>query len=789
MDIAALQLKMREAFRVEATDLLTELDSSMLELESRPQDSDLLNRVFRAIHTIKGSGATAGFNAMAAFTHHVEELFDEARLGQLTITPEMIDLALKAKDLIGQLLETDNPAALEPACARVVAALARFLPRSDKPTVPDQKKSGDTASKNQAHQVFFKPHPQIFFSGTDPINLVDELCTLGTATVTAVVDGVPALENLNPEQCYLAWNVKLLSAHPIGKIKEVFLFVEDESEIRIESQPEPPSHPSAGAGPLSSFLNIASQSLEALEGFLSRIPATAEPDLDWCKNYLRILKTLQSAASHQSLEKLAALLDEQIRILQAVISGQTSFSDHAREILAEGYEKLVAVIQSLSEQRPVSVSQPQTEVASRPEAPTAAVPVKETARAATSIRVDQEKLDRLIRSAGELLVARNAFPVLAKKLALDHGLRPISKEVKDAGDQISRIAEDLQAAVMSIRMMPIRTVFQRFPRMVRDICRAQGKEAELVLEGEDTELDKTVIEQIADPLVHLVRNAADHGIEAPEIREKAGKPRVGKVTLKAYNKENNVVIEIRDDGRGMDRARLKQKAVEKGLLTASAAAALDDRAALELIFLPGLTTAEKVTDISGRGVGMDVVRSNIRQLHGTTTLESKAGFGSVITINLPASLMVSKGILVEAGGEEYVFPMASVVQMVNLPRGQIHCLDGNHFASFRNQVFSVLRLVDHFARVGQRRDMVWPEEVSLAIIQTDEGRIGVAVDRFVGQVEVIVKPMGREFADIAAFQGTTILGDGRIALVINPAGFIGGSDRSNLLAAAGGANK
>jgi two-component system chemotaxis sensor kinase CheA len=511
--------------------------------------------------------------------------------------------------------------------------------------------------------------------------------------------------------------------------------------------------------------------------------------LDWCKNYLRILKTFQSAASHQTLEKLAAMLAEQIRILEAVIKGETSFSDQTREILADGYEKLAAMIQSLREQKQTPVPQLQTEVASRPEAPTAAVAIKETTRVVTSIRVDQEKLDRLIRSAGELLVARNAFPLLAKKLALDHGLRPISKEVKDAGDQISRIAEDLQAAVMSIRMMPIRTVFQRFPRMVRDICRAQGKEAELLLEGEDTELDKTVIEQIADPLVHLVRNAADHGIEAPEIREKAGKPRVGKVTLKAYNKENNVVIEIHDDGRGMDRARLKQKAVEKGLITAGAAEALDDRAALELIFLPGLTTAEKVTDISGRGVGMDVVRSNIRQLHGTTTLESKAGFGSIITINLPASLMVSKGILVEAGGEEYVFPMASVVQMVNLPREQIHCLDQSHFATFRNQVFSVLRLADHFASAAQVQEIFWPEEVPLAIIQTDEGRIAVAVDRFVGQVEVIVKPMGPEFSDISAFQGTTIMGDGRIALVINPAGFIGGHDESNLLPVACGSNK
>jgi two-component system chemotaxis sensor kinase CheA len=308
--------------------------------------------------------------------------------------------------------------------------------------------------------------------------------------------------------------------------------------------------------------------------------------------------------------------------------------------------------------------------------------------------------------------------------------------------------------------------------MVRDICRVQGKEAELLLEGEDTELDKTVIEQIADPLVHLVRNAADHGIESPAVRAQAGKRNAGQITLKAYNKANNVVIEVRDDGHGMDPARLKKKALEKGLITASAAEMMDDQAALELIFLPGLSTAEQVTGISGRGVGMDVVRSNIHELHGTTTIESRLGAGSKITITLPASLMVSRGILVEAKGEEYVFPIDSVVQMVRLARQQIHGHDHAFFAAFRNEVFPVLRLAEHFAGTGQAKNESWPEEVPMAIVQTNRGRVGVAVDRFIGQVEVIVKPMGRDFASISAFQGTTIMGDGRVALVINPAGFI-----------------
>jgi len=774
MDIATLQVKMRDAFRVEATDLLAELDSSMLELESRPQDADLLNRVFRAIHTIKGSGATAGFNEMAAFTHHVEELFDEARMGRLIITHEMIDLALQAKDLIGQLLESGNPGELESTCAQVVEALAKFLPESVKPSSRSQLNAGSAISQRQRHKIFFKPHAQVFFSGTDPINLVDELCTLGNAKVTGQIKRIPSLENLNPEQCYLAWNIELVSSQPIAKVKEVFLFVEDESEIKIESRLEPAPGETAKADPLADFLNIAGQSLEALDGFLSHLRASKESDRDCCKNYLRILKTFQAAAYRQDQQEAAALLEEQIHLLEPSITIGGSLSDESKGLLEEGFQQLAALIKSLREHQPFGsrLEVPSILQADTASAPAVDVPRKEPVRVAPSIRVDQDKLDRLIQSAGQLLVARNAFPILAKKLALEHGLSGMGKEVKDAGDHISRIAEDLQAAVMSIRMMPIRTVFQRFPRLVRDIGRAQGKEVELLLEGEDTELDKTVIEQIADPLVHLVRNAADHGIEPPDVREQAGKPRTGKVTLKAYNQANNVVIEVVDDGRGMDPVRLKQKALEKGLITASAAAALDDRSALELIFLPGLSTAEQVTGISGRGVGMDVVRSNISQLHGTTTLESRLGGGSKITITLPASLMVSKGILVEAKGEEYVFPIESVVQMVRLERDRIHSHEQAHFATYRNEVFPVLRLADHFACAGQLPATSWPVEVPLAIVQTNKGRTGIAVDRFIGQVEVIVKPMGREFAEIAAFQGTTIMGDGRVALVINPAGFI-----------------
>jgi two-component system chemotaxis sensor kinase CheA len=763
---------MGDAFRTEATDLLAELDGAMLELEARPGDTDLLNRVFRAIHTIKGSGATAGFIEMAAFTHHVEELFDEARMERLRITPEMIDLALEAKDVIEQMLGPAGPAGQAAAAARIVEALARFLPQpaASAPPGPAKTTGGDEA--RQRHTVFFKPHAQVFFSGTDPITLVDELRTLGEATVTARVADVPPLDSLDPEKCYLAWDVELRHAQPTAKIKEVFLFVEDESEIRIESRDEPARDEAGATSPLDVFLEIAGQSLTALGGFLAQRRGPGEADQGSGKTYIRTLKTFRAAALRLGQQEAVALLDEQLHLLEAALALSATLPDETQALLEAAHRKLSVLIQSLREKAPGETIAPPPGGASPPAEAAPAVQTEKAPPPAASIRVDQEKLDRLMQSAGELLVARNAFPVLAKRLAREPGLSALSKELKDAGDHISRIADDLQAAVMSIRMMPIRSVFQRFPRMVRDICRAQDKEAELLLEGEATELDKTVIEQIADPLVHLVRNAVDHGIEPPDVRAQAGKPRLGKVTLKAYGHANNVVIEVRDDGRGMDPARLKQKAVEKGLITAAVAAAMDERAALELIFLPGLTTAEKVTDISGRGVGMDVVRSNIQKLHGTTTLESWRGGGSKVTITLPASLMVSKGIMVEAGGSEYVFPIEAVAQMVRLPRGQIHRHEETSFATFRNDVFPLLRLADHFAAERLPGEVAWAGEVPMAIVQTNRGRVGVAVDRFIGQVDVIVKPMGRDFAHIAAFQGTTIMGDGRVALVINPAGLV-----------------
>jgi two-component system chemotaxis sensor kinase CheA len=340
----------------------------------------------------------------------------------------------------------------------------------------------------------------------------------------------------------------------------------------------------------------------------------------------------------------------------------------------------------------------------------------------------------------------------------------VVKELKEAGSNISRISDDLQTTVMSIRMLPIKTVFQKFPRLVRDLARSLGKEVRLVVEGEGIELDKTILEQIGDPLVHVIRNSVDHGLEMPEERLAKGKDRSGQLTLRAFHETGGVAIEVTDDGKGLDAAALKRKAVDKGLLTAEAAAAMTDEAAFQLVFLPGLSTAAKVTDVSGRGVGMDVVRSNVRNLQGTIEIRSKQGVGTTLLIKLPTSLMISKGILLEAGAQQYILPLTNIRDMVKLPPEAIHRYQGQTMAQVRGAIYSIFNLAD---MLGLVPDAAKTAEVSIAIVEAGAVRYGMMVDKFLTEVEVLVKPLAGGLEQCKEFQGAAIMGDGRVVLVLN----------------------
>jgi two-component system chemotaxis sensor kinase CheA len=899
--------QMRGAFSAEALDLLIELDSALLELEAEPEDSTLVHRVFRAIHTIKGSGAMAGCTHLAKFAHSVEEAFDLAREGRLAVTAELIDCGLKACDVLRLILEGQSDGAAVPGEMEVTGAFVRLLPSPQNPHAEKSKALATRAEGRSSFEIILKPNREMFYSGADPVTLLDDLRDLGQAHITAHVDQVPLLPSLEAEHCYLWWEILLVTDRSQAAIQEVFVFVDDECDVRIrlredqdaevallgsvppemfslfelecedhleeierdalalekdpssrstldalfravhsikgnvgllldqvsggvlmtmhplqlllrvthglesvldtsrEVNAEPVSdemvrivletcdairsllgsltHKGHGItvapellerlgvqinvepkvrpvdGQLAAFLNTTSQCVEIIAGCLLRMEEDGELTSAVIETYLRGLRTLLTAAKYRNCTELEEPLAQQLHILDAATRSEAALGAEERSVLGSAFQTVRSVLERMSRDGDVSAVPEPAAGVSRAKDPS---DTSSASASPSTIRIDQHKLDGLMRVVGELLVARGAFPLLIQKLNDGADSVGLVKDLKEAGSNISRIADELQSSVMSIRMLPVKTVFQRFPRLVRDLARSLGKEVRLVVEGEGIELDKTILEQIGDPLVHVIRNAVDHGLELPEERTAQGKDATGVLTLRAVNEAGGVVIEITDDGRGLDSEALKRKAVEKGLLTSDAVAAMSDEAAFQLVFLPGLTTAAKVTDVSGRGVGMDVVHSNVRNLQGTTEIRSKRGIGTTFLIKLPTSLMISKGILLEAGSQEYILPLSSIRDMVKLPPEEAHKYRGLALAQIRGTVYPIFSLAEMFGLTP-----VKTQELSIAIVAAGSVRYGLVVDRFLTEVEVLVKPLTGGLEQCKEFQGSTIMGDGRVVLVLN----------------------
>ena len=547
-------------------------------------------------------------------------------------------------------------------------------------------------------------------------------------------------------------------------------------------------------GTAAAFHNTATQCIATMELCLERIVTPGEDDdLGLSRAgevYLRALRTLDTAARYVKLADLEALLSRQIQLLSS--SADNSIALHKEEIaeLQAALRTMRTYVDTLPASEALAACPPGDPAAIRVK-PSATDPPKdkhdagrdrrvEDRRSAESvlspvppatIRIDQGKLDGLMTIVGELLVARGVFPLMLEDLQKQSGstdqlqLAAFTKNLKEAGSNVSRIADELQRSVMSIRMLPVKTVFQKFPRLVRDLARSLGKEVNLVVTGETIELDKTIVEQLGDPLVHIIRNAVDHGFETPDQRIAQGKSSTGCLKLHAQHEAGGISIEITDDGQGLDAGRLKRKAVEKGLLTSEAAAAMSDQAAYQLVFLPGLSTAAAVTDISGRGVGMDVVQSNVRNLHGTIEIRSRPGSGTTFLIKLPTSLMVSKGILLEAGCQQYILPLNSVCDMVKVDQEAVHRHGSLAIAHVRGSIYPITDLAKLLDLVPTKS-----LQASIAIIEADKRRYGLVVDRFITEVEVLVKPLTGGLVQCRQFQGAAILGDGRVVLVLNASG-------------------
>jgi chemotaxis protein histidine kinase CheA len=907
MDPKEILARMRSSFQTEAADLLNELDSSLLQLEAEPAHGELINRVFRAIHTLKGSGATAGFDRLSHFAHRVEEVFNAARDGKVQITPELVDLALRACDLLRTLLaDADTTPGLQAGTEQeLVVGLGVFV-KSDS-SAATAVQAANTAVKRAGlerfYRVCFTPGLRMLFSGSDPVGLLTELCALGSAHVTAHVDALPALEELDPEQCYIWWEIELFSAASEQAIRDVFVFAADECVIEIrqaeiegggrapvrvssrdfeafygeaeehlqvieelllllEKTTGPldlaelfrhlhslkgacalllgevgevaPQHPlpflhqvahaaealveqqrdgicsdarqlvttllevcaamrrllqcidenrAADIDPqllqrlgitiiaptastprdakLIAFVETAGQSLENMRACFARLLAD-DQDPAIVTAYQRSLCTLDGASQYAGMDKLRAQLREHTAVFEA--SAGAGKSGEQVQSLAQQLDRTEQLIESI--RNGTSGDKDQADNPARKPSPELHMRARDTGP--QTIRVDQEKLDRLIRNVSELLVARGAIHLLARKLDGESGLRELSAEAKEASTSISRISEELQDAVMSLRMLPAKTVFQRFPRLVRDLGRSLGKEIEISLHGEDTELDKAVIQEIGDPLVHLVRNAADHGIESPETRETSGKSRCGQITLRAYNEGSQVVIEVEDDGKGLHAEILKAKAVQRRILSEAEASSMSDEAAYQLIFSPGFSTADAVTDVSGRGVGMDVVSSNIQKLKGTVAIESRRGLGTKFVIKLPTSLMISKGILTQCGDSEFILPLDSVSITRKIPASDIHRYRHHAVINSSEGTYPVISLREHLGLGHELED----DEKCVVLVNTSGRRYGLIVDRLIGEEQVVVKPLSGGLEDNSDFLGATIMGDGRVVLVLNLAGVV-----------------
>jgi two-component system chemotaxis sensor kinase CheA len=669
-------------FVVECEDHLMAIEKDALELEKNPEARDILDSLFRSVHSVKGNaGLLLGHvgSAALAVTHPLQ-------------------LLLRISHGLESLLDPFRKAAAGPVSAKTI---------------------------------------QITLEAGDAIRVLLESLTR---------DGV----------------VQPISADLLKSLGV--------SSSAIQSVP---ATNGKEAGQDAAFLNTTSQCVEMIAGCFHRLESDGQSSAPALATYLRALKTLSSAAQYHQCADLAEPLAQQIKILKAAMTAGAILSTEEQALLAAAFQTVRAVLDRLSPATAgasdAPASPPEGNSSPVPELARNEVPADRPVSAPPStIRIDQNKLDLLMRIVGELLVARGAFPLLVQKLHDGADGAAVGKDLKEAGSTISRIADELQSSVMAIRMLPVKTVFQRFPRLVRDLARSQGKEVRLIIEGESIELDKTIVEQIGDPLVHLMRNAVDHGLETPADRLAKGKEAAGQLILRAINEAGGVTIEVSDDGRGLDATALKRKAVEKGLLTMEAAAAMSEEEAFQLIFLPGLSTAAKVTDVSGRGVGMDVVRANVRNLQGVIQIRSKPGLGSTLLIKLPASLMVSKGILLQAGTQEYILPLSNIRDMVKLPPQEVHRYRGLTLAQVRGTTYSVFSLaallgLDSAPSTGHGTT----EELSVVIVEAGAVRYGLLVDRFLSEVEVLVKPLNGGLEQCREFQGAAILGDGRVVLVLN----------------------
>ena len=618
-----------EDFLVEAFELIEQIDHDLVELESNPEDLELLNRIFRVAHTVKGSSSFLNFDVLTKLTHHMEDVLNKARRDELKITPDIMDVVLESVDMMKGLLhgirdngnDTDVGINIEDICQRLTAI----------------SEGGAPAPTATAPTPVTAPEPE-------------------------------------PAQA-----------------------------VQAEPEPEP----------------VSDENLSNLSD--SEVEAEIE----------RLLKVRKA--------------EDQARRAQKAAGGEATVSKPAAPTPVPTAAKPAAAPKKTEEKK---------------------VPAASGGGNADeqTIRVEVKRLDHLMNLIGELVLGKNRLLKIYDDVEERYEGEKFLEELNQVVSSLSLVTTDIQLAVMKTRMLPIAKVFNKFPRMIRDLSRELNKQIDLEITGEETELDKSIVEQIGDPLVHMIRNSCDHGVEDGPTRLAAGKPEKGTIQLKAYNEGNHIVIEITDDGKGLDADMLKAKSIEKGIITEREADTMSDKEAFGLIFKPGFSTAAKVTNVSGRGVGMDVVKTNIEKLNGIIDIESEIGKGTTMKLKIPLTLAIMQSLLVGAQEEFFAIPLASVLETVRVPIDDIYTIDGKNVLRLRDEVLSLVKLSDIF---GVKQVFENSDQTYVVVIGVAESKLGIIVDNLVGQEEVVIKSMGDYLQNISGIAGATIRGDGRVTLIVD----------------------
>ncbi|MBI5671974.1 MAG: chemotaxis protein CheA [Nitrospirae bacterium] len=708
----------QDAFFEEAGEHLAVVEEGLLALEQHPEDLDLLNKIFRSAHSIKGTSGMFGFNAVAQFTHKMETLLDLLRNGQKAVSPSIADLLLKSTDCLKTLIESVKTGAAvdEGTVQQLTSELAAASQSDDKPSSQNPKATQTVSTagsgQDQIYLITWTPPEWLFRRGLDPLQITKELCDLGNLTdVTLDVSRLPHLAEIDPETCYLSWSMRLTTGKDLNVIESVFEFVREDSRLTIEKTIVPGS-----------------------EFQVSSTGSQHET------------RNLQRETDDGSPKPLGEILIE---------SGVVS-----RETLDQALAQQKRVGQILVEQHAASPQQVEQALQKQRQQESAAQSRKtDTA----SIRVDTDKIDKLINLVGELVITQSMLSDLGARFEMSH--MPVLLERMA---QLERNTREIQERVMSIRMLPIGTAFSRFPRLVRDLSAKAGKKIQLVLSGEETELDKTVIESISDPLTHLVRNSADHGLEPPEERLDNNKQETGTIRLNAFHEGGNICITVEDDGRGLNRDKILAKAVKQGLIGENEK--LSDDQIWLLIFKPGFSTAEKVTDVSGRGVGMDVVKRNIEGLGGTVSIKTRPGHGTIFILKLPLTLAIIEGMTVRVGQETYIVPLLSILESIQPKPGGVKTVVGKgELIDVRGTYLPMVRMYEIFALQPEITD---PTKAILLILETEGERVAVMVDEILGQQQVVIKSMEQNFRKVEGIAGATILGDGTVGFILDVRGLL-----------------